>query len=649
MTVSRSSFEDGQLVEQLERHFNRRRLVHVHSEILVHERAAAGNEERCWCCGSKLATITQRVPDLSLLIDRVTGKRIERWLLDDADLAEYDRLAGLAEDQYIPLRSTPEQLPLLLSTAPITMASGGSRGGKSTCGIEWLVRRWMLRGGRGHMFYYTAPTLKLAETLCKKLLEGSGTAPSILPQEDGKPSKLVLDYPQSSSTKDQTVTMIDGSQIVIVHLADKSGKALKSRDVYDVLLDEGTEAKSIDQWTLLLNRMADHPGGQMFVSTTPRPRHFLKQEVVDKAHAKTPGFLEAPLSMRRNPWFDDDYIKGIIARQPTAAAVAREVDGLWTSDGGQLYVHFDPEKHVVRPAVNGHGGRTLADYGLGDLDITEAVVRDLFKGPNPYRDQSLVSNFRVIGGQDFNVKPCSTLIACVQADPTCPFCQAKEAARDTEDRKYLRCQKCRKRWNPADPKHRHRSRLWVFDEVITGQTGRGTNTILHCDRLNSLELAKAINPRNTASPYAGIGIICDADGCYNEPSARRIVKYLKRAAPCAAETMAAHGFDARAPWSWEGSDKPRNPKVKHSVGQMHALMRADQIMVHERCEVLRAALRDQECDAHGQPIKESGTASDRRSSTPDCLRYLAWAIYGPGESDGVELVSTSRARMPKSS
>ena len=630
--VSRAQFEDAGVVDKLEEHFRRPRLVYVRTEILVHGAAPAGAGP-CPCCGSNYAAIVQRSPDLEVLIDRVTGERVERWRLDGADLEEFARLAAAAEDAYIPLRTTEEQLPLLLSTALITMASGGSRGGKTTCAISWLVRRWLLRGGRGRKTFYVAPTNDLAYTLIEKLILGTDKAPPVLPRRaDDTPTNLVLSYPPSATARDLRIRMIDGSIILIRHLAEKSGKGLKSKDATDILLDEAAEMKTVDQWSLLLNRMADHPGAQIFLSTTPRPKHFLKKEVVEKAQGGDPTYLERPLSMRRNPWMDQAHVQRLIAAQPTAAAVAREVDGRWASDGGMLWQHWHAD-YVVRTTAEGRGGRTLGDVDAGPgrtlapLDITAAVVREFFHGPNPYVDQTIIENFTYIGGQDFNVQPMTTIIAQVQADGTCPACggDVAEAVSDTQ----LRCGDCRRRWTPAAPKYRQRCKLWIWDEVVTGKSGKGTDTIRHCERINSIELAKKVDKRLTASPYSRIAVVCDAQGAYNDPTHKRIVKYINRRAPCAAETMAAHGFDARAPWWWESSDKPKNPYVENSVHQMHALMRDGRLRVHERCEDLLHALREQEADAEGLPVKESGTVSDRISSPIDALRYLCWAVFGP--------------------
>lgn len=640
--VSRAQFEDGAIVDKLEAYFRRRRIVHVHSEILVHARVAGAGP--CPCCGSTLAGIVQRSQDLSLLIDRVTGERVERWRLRAEDLPEYERLAAAAEDAPIPLRATTEQLELLLTNAMVTMASGGSRGGKTTCAISWLVRRWMLRGGRGHKFFYVAPTTDIAFTFVDKLLRGTGNSPPILPAHaDGTPSALVISYPDAPTTRDLRVRMIDGSIVILRHLAERSGKALKSKDVYDTLLDEGAEMKTIDQWSLLLNRMVDHPGAQIFVSSTPRPKHFLKTEVVDKAAAGDADYLERPLSMRRNPWFDPVHVQRIIDKQPTAAAVAREVDGRWASDGGMLWQHWDDDKYIVRPTGEGRGGRRLADVGAGPgrtlapLDITPAVVREFFKGPNPYTDRTMIENLSYIGGQDFNCQPMTTVIAQVQAEAGCPTCGSVAAERYPPDQQQLRCEDCRHRWIPAAPRFRQRCTLWIWDEVVTGRTGRGTDTIKHCERINSLELAKEIDASLQESPYSRLAIVCDATGAYNDPTGKRIVKYFKRRAPCAAETMAHHGFDARAPWHWDESDKPRNPKIKPSVEQMHALMREGRLRIHERCHDLLHSIREQEADAEGLPVKESGTASDRLSSPIDALRYLCWAVFGPIADTGLIL------------
>lgn len=623
--VSRQQWESAEAIEALEEHFSRRRLLHVHTEILVHA-FAEPDAPPCPCCASTSAKIVQRIDDLSMIVDRITGERIERWRLAPEDLQAYDDLCAIAEDCYLPLRATPEQLPLLLSTATISLGGGGSRSGKTSTAIAWLLRRWLLRGGRGKRMLYLAPALDIAFDLVTKLIYGTGPTPPLLPpRADGSPSPLLVSWPESADQRRLALTMCDGTVILLKHLADKSGKALKGKAFVDALLDEGTEMKTLDQWSLLVNRLADYKGAQLMISTTPRPSHFLRELVVEKAQRGEPGFFECSLSMRQNPWFDLPYIERLIAAQPTSGAVSREVDGKWVSDSGFLWQHWRPE-YVFERLLTANGGRDLVDYGLGDFDVTERWIRAFAGLRNPYHPDARVSNFRYAGSGDLNVSPMSTLVWQLAARTDCIFCGAKVMRRDGAK---LKCASCGKSYDPLDPKFREHLTIHVFDEVQTGTKGTRTNSVHHCERLNSVELAKVVDKRNSESPYKGMLLVLDKsawDGA--DKTMGRGIQRIRGAIDSAAQIYASHGFDPRPPMqSPTEHQRPWNPSVRQSVSQVHTLMRAGRIRVHERCTVLLRAIKTQESNPDGLPLKESGTASDRNSSTIDALRYACWAVY----------------------
>jgi hypothetical protein len=70
----------------------------------------------------------------------------------------------------------------------------------------------------------------------------------------------------------------------------------------------------------------------------------------------------------------------------------------------------------------------------------------------------------------------------------------------------------------------------------------------------------------------------------------------------------------------------RNPNTFDSHLLTHRLLREGRLHISQRCDKLIDAFMQQEDDGGGvEPIKVSGTRSDRISSPMDALRYALWA------------------------
>lgn len=575
---SKHQWEDSQAVHQLQAVFDSPVLLHVKTRILIHGRARK-SDPACPCCGSKHARIVEERPDLDLLVDRVTGER--RLRSEVQDVEAFDRLAATARRVDIPLRCHKGQLRLLLDTKHKIVGSlGGNRSGKTTTGVYWMVRQWILRGGKGATFWWVAPQRSQTLIGVEKLVTGEV---SDRPQPPALPLDPVTDqpilavrWPETQRSSDQRIIMVDGSIIALQHASKPDADNLKGKSVRAIMLDEACAVKHRANWTVLVMRLADS-GGQLYFATTPKAGHWLKDEVIDRQNEKE--IHVSSLSSRDNPWQSKEELHRSIAVCRDENQVRREIDGQWVGDTGTLWIHFDPRKHTYDdPSFNLPKDR---------VEVTQQAIRGYFRGGNPYQRSMSPQNVSFIAGQDFNVNPMTTVIAKVFGDPKNP---------DT--------------WG-----------VCVVDEVVTHHT----DTWKHGSWMRSEKC------RNGRVSYQGIPIVCDSTACNFDPTR---TKGSSHYGSSAAKTLVELGFDAR-PCAVSPKGYPVNPSLIDSISLMHQLMREGRLLIHgTRCRDLLRALEEQTVKANGLPDKVSNTASDKLSSPIDALRYLCWSLFAPKPKPG---------------
>lgn len=637
----RDSGYDGKL-ELVRNAFARPRILYVRTEILVHDYApavrfaldaagAGGDIDTCPdatpcridaerpCCGSRTATIVRRIPDVEILIDREAGWRVRR---EDMTPEAFEAVRAAAEEHYIPLRVSVGQLDLLLgedapqsaapgawrnrSTSRGLFASGGNRSGKTTVGLYWLCRQWLLRGGREKRFWLCAHTLPKAYRLWEKIFRGTGTSPAILPLA------LAGSYPDSARSSNLATRMCDGSIIDLKHFNDPSAENLKSDAIVAALCDEAAHLPSEDTFTALYNRTLDERGS-IFLSSTPRPGHFIKGKIVDPCLdlARLRGLGEQvprdhegslwtyrELSLFTNPWLDPIEV-GIRVRSQGQddPSVLRDVYGRWVANSGFLWREFSTDAHVLRNEC-----RDLTEWNDSGalVNVTETASRRIFgRKDNPAYRGIRATNYRVIGGMDVNISPHSTVLVQVAGDT-------------------------------REPTNKDRWTVIVWDML---QTEKGDATV-HAQALAGKRFAKMVRPGSGGDTYHGIGVIVDGTAIGRDPTAHRYGGN-PRGLP---EVFGKLGFDLRAP-VYTDKAKPANPHKADSYLLLHRLFREGRLLIHGRCEALITALLSQEDSGDGcTPIKVSHNASDRLSSSVDALRYAAWAIFHGG-SDSVATMS----------
>lgn len=570
---SKKDWENAEAAEQLKAIFDSPILLHVVTTIYVHERAEKGNTIKCKCCGSKQAKIVETINDLELLVDRVTGER--RLRRDVVNKQRFDELAKEARRIEIPIRCYRNQLSLIISEEhKIIQALAGNRAGKTTCGVYWFIRQWMLKGGKGAVFWWVSPQRAQTQIGVRKLVTGEYTdrfSPPAFPMDKyGKPI-LAISWPDSERATKQVIRMLDGSIIALQHASKPEGDNLKGNNVQAILVDETCAIKHKANWTVLLARLIDSRGS-IFSATTPKPGHWLKEQVVD-ASTTNKDILLVNLSSRDNPWISQDEVERTIKASNDTGEVSREIDGQWVSDNGNLWVHFDPRKHTV--------DEIHFNMIKDQKDITSKAVRDWWKGQNPYVKSVRCVNPKYVAGMDVNCNPMTAVICKIFGNTDNP-----------------------KDWGiyVVDVVQQFKTETWKFGDYL-----------------------KSESCRQGRVSYEGIPIALDPTACNHDPTMTRdkAIKFGKNAG----KTLAELGFDARsANYSKKGASVGISRHA--TTGLLQNLMREGRLIINAtRCDALYRALTEQQNDGNGLAVKESHTSSDKLSSPIDALAYLAWALF----------------------
>lgn len=604
-------------VDEIEASLAEARFVHIRPRILIHE-AAAANSPPCPCCNSTTARIVEESPLPEVAVDCATGrrhcKRGEEHLFGDGRHSLHplspQAWATVMEDadsHDVLFRLSRTQADAVLAGDDRhILASGGNRSAKTTAGLIFLALQWLLRGGFQRRFWLVASTLPKAFRLLEKLFKGTGESPAILPRA------LLRSMPETARASSLLTVLVDGSLIDLKPFdGDPGAERLKSDAIVCALVDEAAHLPSRDSLTALTGRCLD-AAGRLFLATTPRPDHYLR-EIVELAQAfdrlalddeqRITGEHEGarwraiPFAITSNPWLDPEAVRrDLAAADRDDPSFQRDFLGLWVSNSGNLWRDFSLEKHVHLDEARtvAHMGATLTKRcGKSTVDITPTVVRRLFQmRRNPHFRQVMATNNRYILASDFNCHPMSTVVLQVVADPAA-----------LEDR----------------------SRWHVF--VIDVKQSAHSNSLAHAATLVDPSWARQWSPLSTESPFLGCGMICDPTALQRDPTAHK----HGRDPHGLAETLGRLGIDGRAPQYKildDGAYKAVHLARYDSHTLIHKLLREGRLHVAQRGIALHDAFLQQQDSGDGIcPKTLSHTKSDKLASPMDALRYGVWGIF----------------------
>lgn len=581
----------------------------VTTEILVHESTPAALEaleraktdrsiieaplsKACSCCGSRVCSVVERWPDLSIYIDRITGKRVKPERLTPEQRAKVE---AAAEHVHLPIRVSRPQLPLLYSSdGRKDLISGGVRGGKSQVCAYAFTREWLLRGGKGANFWLVAPVREQAWKLLNRVVYGDDNAPGVLPP--------VLFRSIPKSEHQTTAVLVDGSILSLKHLKSKLGTNLKSDSVQAIFVDEAASMCDKSQLANIESRL-HMSKGRLLMATTPTKDHWLREMVRDPCVAwelmpevereKNPThparyWRYSSLGMTNNPWCDPVHTMREMEAKggENDPAVLREFAGIWASASGPLWRAFSLTDHIMENEF-----RTLQEWDtMRKRDITATVSRKLFGSYNPRYPGLRAQNHSFIAFMDVNKRPHSTLLAQISADPD-------------------------------DPTNRDKWTIVVWDMLQTY-----IDAAVHAQDLAAKKFAKMVRRDSDGETFRNIGIIADGKSVSWDPT-----HHSHGGSPTGlAQLFGAKGFDMRPP-EYTAKGKPCNPHPPDTYLLVKRLLLEKRLLIHTRCDPLRKAFLEQEDSGDGlTPIKVSGNASDRLSSTIDALRYGCWAVFHGG-------------------
>lgn len=596
-------FEDPRVVDRIERQLARRPLIRVQTEILVHDRWPTGKGPPCPCCGSTVAHIVERRPDLDLLLDRFRATRVARWRLPAAARARYDAEAEGedVEQLTILLRCAVAQVPILLASARAILVTGGSRAGKTQIAQTWFARQLLLRGGRGTLFWIMGPNRRQPWIALQKLLFGKGGTPSVLPRDEANGDPLLAsrwpDPQVGLNAKSLDVSLLDRTTIQLRPLDRADASRIRGEAIDAGLVEEASAVKHAENLIDAQNRVVDKDGSVLF-STTPDENPYLEemieaaareQQKRDEDPSYTPSVVHFALSRYDNPWIPEERVRRdeeSLRETGGQNAVDRQIHGKWIPRGlGRMWKHFDPDKHVLPPRSR----RDLDTWtdpktGAPFRDVTVAACRHWFRTANPLRRGHRAANLNFIGGLDVNKRPITLVIA-------------KVFARDLGDHSS---------WG-----------LVVVDEVRMEYA----ETIIHAGRQFKRARGKL---------YEGITIVVDSTAMWSDRALQRGQAPSLRAGNESALALCDLGFDARAA-QMSAQRKPINPSRKDSHMLLHELMDGDRFYIASgRAPQLLKSIDQQQAGPTGLPHRVSNTAGDRLANPLDGLRYLAWRLWGKG-------------------
>lgn len=578
-------------VRELEDLAQKLRPVHVRVDLHVCARAREARRPRT------IAEIEQMLDDdpvvevveviegwAEALIDPATGARASRskkpeWSRNKDDEG-FDELAARCELVVITVTLHAAQLLALLSWASVIALLGGNRAGKTRIGLYWLIIRWVLRGSPpqgaepGGLFWIVAPNEKKA---WKRLIALAGLLPR----------RLWTGSLPKTHRAQQRLRMIDGSTFEAHHAA-RDGDNLKSERVTDILFDEATASPDPGNLQQCLSRTAQN-GGAVFCSTTPKAGHYIYTRIVLQAPHSGGRIAVFHTDLFDNPWLtlarifdlfigdgtltEAELVEQVLtAEDPAAMCRAivtnptslREHFGVWVAQGLRLW--SDWTETIARTCTRSGQARALERLGWAPPDgaprqlanVTPIAAQAL----SPWR-RLQPERLRVLGGQDFNINPQSTILAQVFGVPEDPSTWV----------------------------------LYVFDEIQTIGTVEAHGTKLR-------------------RQHPGLAIACDPAG--DIPRAKQEATEGDEAARLRDMGFACHSCVGRG---------RRLQSQKPTLTLVHYLMKQGRIVVHLRCRKLLSALETQQAKPDGRIAKVSGSKSDRESSPTDALRYLAYALF----------------------
>lgn len=546
----------------------------------------------------------ERIDGPRLLVDRLTGERWLRHTLDAEGQAAFDIEADGAELVDVEIKGHAKQILAIRSRAPLVVARGGNRSGKSMVQVWRLFLRWVLRGhgaldgSEAALFWWVAPDLTRAINNGLFLLAG----PHAL--GGGKwPDRVFsgLSFASAKAKGAEERRMIDGSRLAFLHAntrGEQAGDNLKSVNVTDAVVDELAAVPDQRSWDQV-NIRTIQTGGSVTTGTTPKPSKAWVRLVVDEEMVEAGAALEVTLSMVDNPWISFAALFMGFLKDRTLTKRQLELDVLPYPED---YLGALQRTVTSKRALREHFGLELGDERKLWTEWREDLI---YSGPMIERGKSRRSLWIERDGR------------AVEFLNITPKILARYWARQRDQGRVFA------RWLGLDFNYHARSivfELYGEGETVDKAIANASTWILFAvDEVESTgtTMAHAAKVRERFGPMP---VWCDPHG--KKGDARRGTSN-DEVENTDVQAFRAEGFPVQPANDVDSNGRFIPLSRTDSCNVMHALMRDGRLLVHEGCTGLIDAFRNDET------VKRSSTdsPSDLRSGYSDAARYGAWPIF----------------------
>lgn len=406
--------------DMFRRQFGGANVALVTTTIIPHERNDVPGRT-CPCCGSETARALGKIDDLSVLINRFTGRRSNRWKQETGDgtLEQFDEVAGQALPWGTPdclvwhapiiYRCTESQVDALTDDdSEVMLFTGGWRSGKTFLGDMWWSRGWVKFGGRGEIFWLVAPALMRTWKNMQKIFYGKESDPPLLPCHNGEPM-LAHNLPDKHTAAHMHFTMLDLSRVELYHAGHGHGGHLEGDDVKRIHFEEAARVRGSDAYQVLRGRVAQSMGA-IGMSTVPDDEGaWIYDEIVQPIEQKLP--TASKLRMIVCDSYDNVFVtKESIARLEAGTTDPKVIDekihGKWSRIGAYAYGDVWGDNCIVD--TNSHKPEA---WGFKH-DCTRIATKALWGARKPGE----LPGVDYVGSADSNWNPQTALIAKIFGD-----------------------------------------------------------------------------------------------------------------------------------------------------------------------------------------------------------------------------------------
>lgn len=257
---------------------------------------------------------------------------------------------------------TPKQADFVTNTAAFSCYSGGFGAGKTVAGCLRAIALSQYPNNRGLIGRYTY--VELRNTTRKSFFE-------LCPPEWYDSSQGGFWKPSEN-----TLRLVNGSEILFMHLDTVSEKELLSLNLGWFFIDQAEEV-SEEVFQVLVSRLRLNtvPNQYGFIVCNPEPGSWIYHKFKKPQEEGTlpADHYHMDASSYDNPYLPPDYIERMKSMYPEHM-IRRYIYGDWDSAEGLVYSEFRKDVHVIRPFDVPKSWEFLISVDHGMVNPTAALL-----------------------------------------------------------------------------------------------------------------------------------------------------------------------------------------------------------------------------------------------------------------------------------